>query len=112
MTDKRTDERWRVVPDADTRGLVDHVCIMSGRKRADVLREALQIGIEPLVNDVNRRTKDTMNKDKPTVEKRNELTTRPPNRSERRAAASTARKAEPAKTRGKKVTKRKVSASA
>lgn len=49
------DERWRVVPEQDTRELVEHVCEATGRKRGDVLREALQIGIEPIANEVNRR---------------------------------------------------------
>jgi predicted DNA-binding protein len=46
-----------VVPDQDTRELVEHVCEATGRKRADVLREALQIGIEPIANEVNRRAR-------------------------------------------------------
>lgn len=101
------DGRDKVRVDDKTFKRIVFVCTMSGRRAADVRAEALRIGAEVL----EIQYKDGVGME-PSGLIQDETSARKPNRQERRAAASRARKSPAKKTRGKKVVKRKTSASA
>lgn len=48
MVDERKDDRWKVDPASDTRAAVSRIVRRTGRKRPDVLREALGIGVDAI----------------------------------------------------------------
>lgn len=101
------DGRDKVRADGPTTKRIMLICDMSGRRAADVRAEALRIGAEVL--ELKYKEDNSMG---PSGVIADETKSRKPNRAERRAAESQARKAKPAKVRGKKATTRKVSTSA